>query len=907
MKYYLYFTFCEYNIQKEDTMKTKFFNKRIAYGLALALTVTNALSLLTPSLKSDSTVSNSFLNSEFSVIADAEEANETIELDGSDITVNSDGSISNFDQTKLTNSTKNILTVKFSPDLKIKKIDASSFGSKFNINNKKIELELPGTIEDIAPSTFENNASLISVVFGDSVDGNVSGVIGEKAFYNTGLRTIKIGNSIKTIGENAFAEIKFPEYNFGTEKFESDDLNISLDINNATSLQSIGRRAFKQNRAKWGYLHLPAASKKIGIIGNLTLPQSLITLGDEAFAFNSIEAVTFPDNIVNIGNAAFRNNIISTVNWGAYNKVNTTTEDTKDIPDNPNDQYALDTREETLYGQGSNENVMGKVIPKRLFFYNVLSHINIPTNVTAIGRQAFSENRLETLEIPASVKSIHSYAFHFQAVYTSETDLSEYNNTLKTIIFGKDENGNYGLEKICNDAFTVIGLTGTLELPTSLNYIGDYAFQTNEITKVDFNGAVPYIGSDAFNVNSIISIVGLNSTGLGIGAFSNNGKTIDNNRKYTLKNINFNYGTDRDLHANFTSLPKNAFSYSALRSINIPSVLTSFNDDLPADRNIQDDFYASFFTGMDWYLDNKLKQKYIEEQTQKDDYFYGRYDGLNMEWFNYDTYVNRVALYRINKDGSYYMENDLTDGKTYVFNPVLLEFDITKDGQNLYDTVSPQSITIERKNNTNINLNNLEAIDHTNFKLGDKVTFTLKNIPEGYELAADGLVSLGNDRYELSLTPDTVAKEVKYDDTEYEVGYKKTVIRLRQKAVNPSTPVVPGNPTPEPTPTPNPTPVAPTPATPATSEQPSVDIADANTPQGNTDTTDVDDDTTPQGNTKITKKVKADKTAEVAVNEDTTPKGTATLPKTGGANENIFIILGTVFIGLAITLKKKFR
>ena len=764
MEYYLYFTFREHDIQKEDTMKTKFFNKRIAYGLALALTVTNALSLLTLPLKSDNTSLNSFLNSEFSVIADAEEANETIELDGSDITVDSDGSISNFDQTKLTNSTKNILTVKFSPDLKIKKIDSSSFGSKFNINNKKIELELPGTIEDIAPSTFENNASLISVVFGDSVDGNVSGVVGEKAFYKTGLRTIKIGSSIKTIGENAFAEIKFPEYNISTEKFESDDLNISLDINNATSLQSIGRRAFKQNRAKWGYLHLPVTSKKIGIIGNLTLPQSLITLGDEAFAFNSIEAVTFPDNIVNIGNAAFRNNIISTVNWGAYNKVNTTTEDTKDIPDNP-----LDANEETRYSEGSNDSVTGKVIPKRLFLYNVLKHVNIPANVTVIGRLAFSENCLETLEIPASVKNIHSYAFYFQAVYTSETDLSEYNKTLKTIIFGKDENGNYGLEKIYNDAFTVIGLTGTLELPTSLTYIGDYAFQTNEITKVDFNGATPYVGSDAFYSNNIISIVGLNSTELGTGAFSTNIKTIDNNSKYTLKNINFNYGTDRDLHANFTSLPKEAFSNSALRSINIPSVLTSFDDSLPANRNIQDDSYASFFTSMDWYLDDKLKQKYIDEQTQKDNYFYGRYDGLNMEWFNYDTYVNRVALYRINKDGSYYMENDLTDGKTYVFNPVLLEFDITKDGQNLYDTVSPQSIIIERKNNTNINLNSLEAIDHTNFKLGDKVTFTLKNIPEGYELAADGLASLGNDRYELSLTPDTVAKEVKYDDTEYRI------------------------------------------------------------------------------------------------------------------------------------------
>ena len=80
MEYYLYFTFREHDIQKEDTMKTKFFNKRIAYGLALALTVTNALSLLTPPLKSDNTSSNSFFskNSEFSEIADAEEANETI-------------------------------------------------------------------------------------------------------------------------------------------------------------------------------------------------------------------------------------------------------------------------------------------------------------------------------------------------------------------------------------------------------------------------------------------------------------------------------------------------------------------------------------------------------------------------------------------------------------------------------------------------------------------------------------------------------------------------------------------------------------------------------------------------------------------------------------------------------------
>ena len=63
-----------------------------------------------------------------------------------------------------------------------------------------------------------------------------------------------------------------------------------------------------------------------------------------------------------------------------------------------------------------------------------------------------------------------------------------------------------------------------------------------------------------------------------------------------------------------------------------------------------------------------------------------------------------------------------------------------------------------------------------------------------------------------------------------------------------------------------------------------------------------DDGRTPQGVAKIHK----DKTLEVLkVFDGKTPLGT--LPRTGGSNESVFVILGAALIGLGVTLRKKFR
>ena len=149
-------------------------------------------------------------------------------------------------------------------------------------------------------------------------------------------------------------------------------------------------------------------------------------------------------------------------------------------------------------------------------------------------------------------------------------------------------------------------------------------------------------------------------------------------------------------------------------------------------------------------------------------------------------------------------------------------------------------------------------------------------------------------------------------ENDYEAGYKKTTFALKYIDNNSgSSPVIPNNPANSSTPS--------TPELPAT---PSVDVDNQTTPRGNTDitditddinprgdantdTTDISDDTSPRGEAKSGKKVVADNNNEVDVDDTKAPLGT--LPKTGGSNENIFVLLGGVLLGLGFVIRRKIR
>ena len=129
------------------------------------------------------------------------------------------------------------------------------------------------------------------------------------------------------------------------------------------------------------------------------------------------------------------------------------------------------------------------------------------------------------------------------------------------------------------------------------------------------------------------------------------------------------------------------------------------------------------------------------------------------------------------------------------------------------------------------------AVNLADFKLGDKIKFTIPAAPEGYEIAESpvsnsAITKTADGNYEVTLDPTNaeVVKEVAYGDG-YKVGYKETVIEIGYKNLspeppkpevkpeNPSTPATPGAIQPEKPSTPT-TPGAITPENPSTPATP---------------------------------------------------------------------------------------
>ena len=642
------------------------------------------------------------------------------------------------------------------------------------------------------------------------------------------------------------------------------------------------------------------------------IPDSVTKIGDEAFSHSGISGkLTLPASLTEIGVSAFAKNEITEV------EVKGTLTFIDDSVFSENRITSVDLTKFVINGK----------IPNYIFGDNKIAQISIPGNVKEIGESAFYNNYITALTIPANVEKIGSHAFARSYDEHSDYKITDLDTHTMTLNFEKDGAGN-GIKEIGSQAFSLSGIVSdNLTFPKSLNRIGNYAFEgdyfvnntmatatlRNKILKVSFEGSRPEIKIGAFSQNNIESIDKLNSVQLNSNTFMYN---------KNLKNISFDYSNfayDKFGQLTFTGYPD---AKGSLRSLKIPAKVTTI-------------WGSTFDSNKGWY-----------EGTDK------------------------VALYRIGTDGKYVVDNAVEDpedssGHSSVLNPVLLELSFKdKNGNDI------RPVNIERKRSiTNTERTDIISvstdIDYQNFKLGDKLTFTLNgNIPEGYELIPSGLVSLGNNKYELTLDPENlgIVQDVSYGDG-YEVGYKKTVIGLRLKQAD-NTVTDPGENKPK-----NPdvkddnkndqkdnkdsskkddgnkkgntesdkkdnqskkdntandnnstAPSNPTINTPAASNQivnpgaiPSdeavFNVVDENgNPLGKAvldkdkgTYTFVDDNRTPQGVARINK----DKTLEVVkVFDEKAPLGT--LPRTGGSNEGIFVILGASLIALGAAFKKKF-
>lgn len=191
-----------------------------------------------------------------------------------------------------------------------------------------------GVITAIGARAFANCTNVEKIVLPDSV---VS--IGDRAFYNSGLKEFVIPASVKTMGTQIFFQAK----NLDTVYYDSDFASQTTAIFGATSVKKVVFRGAKvpayvcQDAAELKEIVISNSVREIGtrafencysllkadipssvaVIGDgafknctgltaVTIPDSISAIGAEVFeGCASLTAVTVPDSVIRIGNRAF--------------------------------------------------------------------------------------------------------------------------------------------------------------------------------------------------------------------------------------------------------------------------------------------------------------------------------------------------------------------------------------------------------------------------------------------------------------------------------------------------------------------------------------------------------------------------------------------------------------------------
>ena len=337
----------------------------------------------------------------------------------------------------------------------------------------------------------------------------------------TNVKSIVLGNSVTTIGENAFSnctltsiEIPNSVKSIGSYSFQNCSNLKAIEIPN--SVQVVGYWAF----SNCSNLESVIIGNSVSLIGtyafmdctnlkNVELGNSLKTIQNGAFyCCSNLTSIEIPKSVEVIESGAFSGcsslsnlvilDAVTSIGSGAFSPC--------------------ENLENVEFG-----NYVTSIDSYAFKGCNKLVSLIIPNSVTSIGEESFKDcTNIQNIEIPNSVAFIGQNAFegcvNIEKVNIDCTKIDRWfpTSSINEIIFGDH------VTEIGTSAFSWANIK-TLDIPNSVTTIGNNAFQDcSNLVTVDIHNSVTTIGNNAFqNCSNLVDIDIPNSvTSIGQYAFS---------------------------------------------------------------------------------------------------------------------------------------------------------------------------------------------------------------------------------------------------------------------------------------------------------------------------------------------------------------------------------------------------
>lgn len=362
-------------------------------------------------------------------------------------------------------------------------------------------------VTKIGANAFKNSSKITSLTIGDNVTA-----IGDNAFYNCSkLETLVLPEALLSLGVAAFQScaalkaLTIPKYltSVSENAFSYCKGLKTLDFSNAASLKTLERNAFTRCEG----------------LEEIVLPDGVEEIADNVFSYCSgLKKITLNENLTSIGSSAF---------------------------------YKDELLEEIVFAKGGKLTSIGSAAFKNC---SSLKSVVIPEGVTAVNSSCFENcSSLESVKLPTTIRSIGSSAFTATKLYKNALDdsqdfifidnwlidcLSKYKETAETL--GKDAFSAYEAKSgvkvvgIADSVFMGAKALTDVDLPSSVKYLGKYAFSSIETLKTfkakdDAGHSLEIVGDGAF----------LNSQSLDDVQFDKNGhlKEIGSYAFYDCKGL----------------------------------------------------------------------------------------------------------------------------------------------------------------------------------------------------------------------------------------------------------------------------------------------------------------------------------------------------------------------------------